>query len=158
MKRNRLMYAVPLACLLATGAFTRLAVADDAQAADSGYGSGMGSTSKDSTYGTSSSDRATNADPSRPNDNTLPDSSQTGRHSSSSTSGSTMKDAAITAKVKSALMAERDLPSSQIGVETNNGVVQLSGFLGSQTEIDRAVSIARNVKDVKSVENNMQTK
>lgn len=141
MKRNRLMYALPLAGLLATGAFS---LAENALAADPG----SGATSSDPGYGTTSGDRA---DPSRPSSNDM-------MSNQSSSSGSAMKDAAITTKVKSALLAERGLPSSQIKVETNDGVVQLSGFLNSQAEIDRAVSVARNIKDVKSVENNMQTK
>lgn len=133
MKRNRLVYALPLACLLATAAFA----ADDSMTG--GTRSSAGTTTTDPGY--SNSDRS--------------DAMSSDR---STSSHSTTKDAAITAKVKSALLAERDLPSSQIKVQTNAGVVQLSGFLNSQEEIDRAVSVAKNVKDVKSVENNMQTK
>lgn len=144
MKRNRLMYALPLAGLLAAGAAS-LAMAEDR---DSGYSSDSG--------------RSMNADPSRPADNTMPSRSQSGsqmdRSERSSSSGHAMSDAAITTKVKSALLAERGLPSSQIKVETNDGVVQLSGFLNSQSEIDRAVQVASQVKNVKSVENNLQTK
>ena len=144
MKHNRLVYALPLACLLASAAASRLALAADYNSPSSPSGSTSGYSSEQYQKGTM------NADPSRPHDNTM------SRESSST--GSSMKDAAITAKVKSALLAERDLPSSQIKVETNDGVVQLSGFLNSQKEIDRAVSTAGNVKDVKQVENNLQTK
>lgn len=148
MKRNRLMYALPLACLLATAAASRIALAADNST------TGSGATSSDPGYSTNSSDRSTNADPSRPNDTMSSDTM--GKDQSSS--GHAMSDSAITAKVKTALLAERGLPSSQIKVQTNDGVVQLSGFLNSQSEIDRAINVARNVKDVKSVENNMQTK
>ena len=126
MKR-KLIYALPLAGLLATATVGRLALAED--------------TPSGSSYGSS----GTASDPPM---------NPSGRSSSASAA---VSDAAITAKVKSALLAERNLPSTQISVQTNDGVVQLSGFLGSQDEIDRAVSIARNVKDVKSVENNIQT-
>ncbi|HEX8988822.1 MAG TPA: BON domain-containing protein [Rhodocyclaceae bacterium] len=147
MKSNRLITALPLACLFAAGA----ALAAGESTTESG------STSSDPGYSTNSSDRSMNADPSRPND-TMSNETPSSSDRSMSRSGAGMSDAAITAKVKSALLAERGLPSSQIKVQTNDGVVQLSGFLNSQDEIDRAVSVARNVKDVKSVENNMQTK
>ncbi|HEX8961894.1 MAG TPA: BON domain-containing protein [Rhodocyclaceae bacterium] len=144
MRRNRLTYALPVAALLAIGASARLALADDpAGSSDPGY---------------------TNADPSRPNDTMSGSATPRDMHDRSSSSmersssGHAMSDAAITTKVKSALLAERGLPSSQIKVQTNDGTVQLSGFLNSQAEIDRAVQVARNVKDVKSVENNLQTK
>jgi osmotically-inducible protein OsmY len=143
MKHNRLVYALPLACLLASAAASRLALAADYSSPSSTAGSTSG-------YSTDKEDRTMNADPAR-------DQTPSARDSSSST-GAAMKDAAITAKVKSALLAERDLPSSQIKVQTNDGVVQLSGFLNSQQEIDHAVSVASNVKDVKQVQNNMQTK
>lgn len=41
---------------------------------------------------------------------------------------------------------------SQIEVTTTNGVVRLSGTVNSQQSIDRAMEIARSVKDVKSVD------
>jgi len=40
-------------------------------------------------------------------------------------------------------------------VETYKGVVQLSGFVGSQTDIDKAGKIAQSVTGVASVKNNM---
>jgi len=43
-------------------------------------------------------------------------------------------------------------------VETFKGVVQLSGFVNSQSDIDRAVKIARSVKGVQSVKNDMRLK
>jgi hyperosmotically inducible protein len=67
-------------------------------------------------------------------------------------------DSVITTKVK-ALLAEDDfLKSFQISVETYKGTVQLSGFVDSQKAVDKAGEIARGVKGVKSVKNNLNVK
>ncbi len=151
MKR-KLIYALPLAGLLGAAA-SGLALADDTQTNPS-YNSGAASDPPP--YNTTSPADRTTSDPAGTG---MSNPSRTDSYSgSSSRSGAAMSDAAITAKVKSALLAERDLPSTQIKVQTNDGIVQLSGFLGSQDEIDRAVSVARNVDDVKAVENNIQMK
>jgi len=64
----------------------------------------------------------------------------------------------ITTKVKAAILNEPTLKSSEINVETFKGVVQLSGFVNSQADINKAVEIVRQVKGVKSVKNDMQLK
>ena len=64
----------------------------------------------------------------------------------------------ITTKVKAAIFNEPTLKSFEINVETFKGVVQLSGFVNSQADIDKAVEIAQQVKGVKSVENDMKLK
>ncbi|CRG50354.1 molecular chaperone OsmY [Yersinia pseudotuberculosis] len=69
-----------------------------------------------------------------------------------------MSDSAVTAKVKSALLEEKSLKSTDISVETSNGVVTLSGFLNSQVEIETAVEIAGNVEGVKSVSDKLHVK
>ena len=69
--------------------------------------------------------------------------------------GEYVDDSVITTKVKSMLAADDFLKSFQIGVETYKGVVQLSGFVGSQKAVDKAVEIARSVKGVKSVKNDL---
>lgn len=74
------------------------------------------------------------------------------------TTGEYLDDSAITAKVKSALVTDKDVSALNINVETVNGVVQLSGFAGSRREMDRATEVARNVQGVKSVENNIRIK
>ena len=72
--------------------------------------------------------------------------------------GEYIDDSVITTKVK-ALLAEDDfLKSFQISVETYKGTVQLSGFVGSQNAVDKAVQIARGVKGVKSVKNSLVVK
>ncbi len=72
--------------------------------------------------------------------------------------GEYVDDSVITTKVK-ALLAEDDfLKSFQISVETFKGTVQLSGFVNSRQAVDKAGQIARSVKGVKSVKNNLIVK
>jgi len=72
--------------------------------------------------------------------------------------GEYVDDSVITTKVKSAIFNEPGLKSSEINVETFKGVVQLTGFVNSQADINRAVELARSVKGVKSVKNDMRLK
>ena len=72
--------------------------------------------------------------------------------------GEYIDNTVITTKVKAAIFDEPTLKSSEINVETYKGVVQLSGFVNSQDDIDKAVEIARQVGGVKSVKNDMQLK
>lgn len=72
--------------------------------------------------------------------------------------GGYIDDSAITAKVKSALLAEPNLNSNDIQVVTFKGVVQLSGFVASQAQVNAAVAVTRNVKGVSEVRNNMVLK
>ena len=60
--------------------------------------------------------------------------------------------------MKAAIVNEPTLKVSEINVETFKGVVQLSGFVNSQADINKAVSVARNVKGVVSVKNDMRLK
>lgn len=72
--------------------------------------------------------------------------------------GEYVDDTVITTKVKSAIFGESTLKSVEIKVETFKGVVQLSGFVSSQADINKAVELARSVKGVKSVKNDMRVK
>ena len=72
--------------------------------------------------------------------------------------GEYFDDTAITAKVKAAVLNEPTLKSAEINVETFKGVVQLSGFVRSQADINQAVELARHVTGVKSVKNDMRLK
>ena len=72
--------------------------------------------------------------------------------------GEYIDDSVITTKVKSLLAADDFLKSFQIGVETYQGTVQLSGFVNSPKAVDKAVEITRSVKGVKSVKNNLIVK
>ena len=69
--------------------------------------------------------------------------------------GEYIDDAVITAKVKAAVLEEPSLKSAEINVETSNGRVQLTGFVGSRADINKAVEVAKGVKGVKSVKNDM---
>ena len=72
--------------------------------------------------------------------------------------GEYVDDSVITAKVKSLLAADDFLKSFKISVETYKGTVQLSGFVNSQQVVDKAVQIARSVKGVTSVKNDLVVK
>jgi osmotically-inducible protein OsmY len=72
--------------------------------------------------------------------------------------GEYVDDSVITTKVKSMLAADDFLKSFQISVETFKGTVQLSGFVASQKAVDKAVEIARSVKGVTSVKNDLVVK
>jgi len=72
--------------------------------------------------------------------------------------GEYIDDSYITTKVKASIVKDKELKSAEINVETFKGVVQLSGFVNSQSDIDRAVKIARSVKGVQSVKNDMRLK
>lgn len=69
-----------------------------------------------------------------------------------------LDDAAITAKIKTEIFKDSLLNMSEIEVSTTGGVVTLQGAVKSQTSIDRAVEIARSIKDVKSVESDLVVK
>ena len=72
--------------------------------------------------------------------------------------GQYVDDSAITTKVKAAILGEPGLKVSEINVETFKGVVQLSGFVSSRSDIKSAVKVASAVTGVKSVKNDMRLK
>lgn len=72
--------------------------------------------------------------------------------------GEYIDDVVITTKVKAAIFNEPSLKSAEINVETYKGVVQLSGFVNSQADINKAVEIARGVNGVTAVKNDMRLK
>ncbi|OGA35274.1 MAG: transporter [Betaproteobacteria bacterium RIFCSPLOWO2_12_FULL_64_23] len=74
------------------------------------------------------------------------------------TVGTEIDDSVVTARVKSALLADHDSKSFEIKVETRKGEVQLSGFVATQARIDNAIALTRNIEGVKSVENGMTLK
>ncbi|WP_044326383.1 BON domain-containing protein [Methylophaga nitratireducenticrescens] len=78
--------------------------------------------------------------------------------STQSGTGEYIDDSVITTKVKAAILNEETLKVAEINMETFKGVVQLSGFVNSQEDIQRAVVVARSVAGVKSVENDMRVK
>ena len=72
--------------------------------------------------------------------------------------GQYVDDAALTTKVKAAILDEPTLKVAEINVETYQGKVQLSGFVASQDDINKAVDVARNVNGVKEVNNDIRLK
>ena len=72
--------------------------------------------------------------------------------------GEYFDDSVITTKVKAAIFDELSLKSADIHVVTFKGVVQLSGFVNSRAEINKAIEIARGVAGVTSVKNDMVLK
>lgn len=67
-------------------------------------------------------------------------------------------DSEITANIKAAAKNDAALNASAMTVETSNGAVQLSGFVGTYAEVTAASSIARGIAGVTSVNNNMMVK
>jgi hyperosmotically inducible periplasmic protein len=83
--------------------------------------------------------------------------------STTESTGGYIDDAAITAKVKAALVSDSHLRSPvqtplQIRVETYKGVVQLSGFVNSREAAERAALDASGVPGVKQVVNDLVVK
>jgi osmotically-inducible protein OsmY len=72
--------------------------------------------------------------------------------------GEYIDDTVVTAKVKAAIFNEPTLKSAEINVETFKGVVQLSGFVNSREDVNKAVAVARQVPGVTSVKNDMRLK
>ena len=69
--------------------------------------------------------------------------------------GAYIDDATITTQVKAKMVDNKQVDAAAIGVETLNGTVQLTGFAKNITERDAAETIARNVKGVRSVKNDI---
>ncbi|MFL6664800.1 MAG: BON domain-containing protein [Rhizobacter sp.] len=69
--------------------------------------------------------------------------------------GDVAADALLTAKVKTALLADEHAKALRIDVDTRGGVVTLNGTADSAANASRAETIARGVEGVKSVENRL---
>jgi hyperosmotically inducible protein len=85
-------------------------------------------------------------------------SSQSGSGSSMGRTERAVDDSVITTKAKSALLADTTVKGSEIHVETNKGIVTLSGAVDNERQRARAASIVRGIDGVKSVENKMTVK
>ena len=72
------------------------------------------------------------------------------------TAGENIDDGTLTTYVKTALAGERVNTLSRVGVETNNGIVVLTGEVETANEKSRAGTVALGVKGVKQVINNLQ--
>ena len=72
--------------------------------------------------------------------------------------GEFIDDTVITAKVKASLAADPTVKATEINVETFKGVVQLSGFVADPADAQKAATIARGIKGVTSVKNDVRVK
>lgn len=75
-----------------------------------------------------------------------------------STAGEYVDDVAITAQVKAKLLDAKEVEGLDVNVDSTNGRVKLTGWADSATEASAAGNLAREVKGVKSVDNQLQVK
>jgi len=74
------------------------------------------------------------------------------------TLGQNIDDTTITTTVKTKLAAEKGSTLTRVQVDTNRGVVQLSGVVDTAADRSLAERVARGVSGVKGVTNNLQVK
>jgi osmotically-inducible protein OsmY len=72
--------------------------------------------------------------------------------------GEYVDDSVITTKVKASIFNDPSLKATEINVETYKGAVQLSGFVAQAEDAKKAADIARGVKGVSSVKNDIRVK
>lgn len=80
------------------------------------------------------------------------------RSATRESTGEYLDDATLTTKVKASLAQDPVVKAREVNVETYRGEVQLSGFVSNQEEASRAVELARAVKGVKSIRNDIRIK
>ena len=73
-------------------------------------------------------------------------------------SNAKVDDSTITVGVKEAITRSTELNAADIDVATREGIVQLSGYVSSAENVATAASVARTVKGVKSVRNDLRLK
>ena len=74
---------------------------------------------------------------------------------SGETAGEYVDDSVISNTVRAKLIDDADLNIFQVDVTTLRGEVQISGFVPSQADKDRATAVARTVDGVRKVHNNL---
>ncbi|WP_455288552.1 BON domain-containing protein [Cupriavidus necator] len=67
-----------------------------------------------------------------------------------------VEDGAITTRIKTKLLATKDLKSTGIHVKTTNGTVEVSGTVPSKQQHDMALDAIRSVEGVSSVSDNLK--
>ena len=72
--------------------------------------------------------------------------------------GEYIDDKVLSANVKAALADDPLAPAAEIDVEVNRGVVSLGGYVDSNAERDAAVAVAKGVKGVQKVINNLEVR
>ena len=70
--------------------------------------------------------------------------------------GETVDDSVITTKVKTAMLAEKKINSTEISVQTFKGRVLLSGYVKSPGERQRAEGVVRSVGGVKEINDQLE--
>ena len=78
--------------------------------------------------------------------------------SQQATAGQYIDDTTVTARVKTAIYQEPTLKSAEINVETFKGQVQLSGFVTTRANMERASVVAKGVNGVTAVKNDLRLK
>lgn len=81
---------------------------------------------------------------------------QSYRDGKSRTVGELTDDSAIQLKVKTQLMADKNVNGFRLNVEVKRGVVSLHGRVTSQGMRERALEIAGSIKGVASVEDRLE--
>jgi len=76
----------------------------------------------------------------------------------SRSTGTYIDDSALSTKIKTQLLTDKDVKGTEVKVRTYNGEVQLSGFVDTQFEKDRAIAIARAAPGVRDVRDDMVVK
>lgn len=71
------------------------------------------------------------------------------------TAASAVDNAALTTKVKAALLADELVKGTQINVDSDNGVVTLNGTVDSSAHMQRAEQVTKGVSGVTRVQNNL---
>jgi hyperosmotically inducible protein len=74
------------------------------------------------------------------------------------TLGENIDDGSITTSVKTKLASDKLVTLTRVGVETNNGIVYLTGEVETADQRSRIGSLASEVKGVKKVVNNLQVR
>ena len=69
--------------------------------------------------------------------------------------GQHFDDVSIATEIDARLIAEKDMPSRWVSIEVIEGIVILTGYLPSQSHIDRVLLISRSVKGVKDIDNKL---
>ncbi len=69
-----------------------------------------------------------------------------------------VKDATITTDVKAAIFKQTDLHLEEIDIETQNGIVQISGFAQRPDQIEKANEVITHVEGVKGITNDLTIK
>lgn len=65
-------------------------------------------------------------------------------------------DVSLTTKVYEAILDEPSLRPFDINVRTQKGEVELSGYVNSRDDMDKAIEVARKINGIRSIKNDMQ--